>query len=249
MEIAGIKRISAADEAFKTLHDMIMSGELQNGDKLPSQDKLALQFAVSRNTIREAINKLTVMGLLTARQGIGTVVNISSPSNYMTSLADHILLHPATVKEFLEARFIIERAAVHLVVLRATPEDIDELKAIVQKQKEALRKGRIEDFVMYDVAFHIALSRASGNQVLWKFLETVTELLNRFIREVSLLPGAMQNAFTFHSEIIALIRSRDADGAERKLTQHLMDVAKNIEKSTGIVFGNDFPFTMHEMKD
>ena len=48
------------------------------------------------------------MGLLTTKQGAGTVVNVSSPTSYMTSLSDHLLLYPATVREFIEARVIVE---------------------------------------------------------------------------------------------------------------------------------------------
>lgn len=103
-----IKRMSVAEEVFGILHEWIISGKVNPGDKLPSQDKLAEQFDVSRNTIREAIYKLTVMRLLTTKQGAGTVVNVSSPTSYMTSLSDHLLLHPATVREFIEARVIVE---------------------------------------------------------------------------------------------------------------------------------------------
>ena len=103
-----IKRMSVAEEVLRILHEWIISGKVNPGDKLPSQDKLAEQFDVSRNTIREAIYKLTVMRLLTTKQGAGTVVNVSSPTSYMTSLSDHLLLHPATVREFIEARVIVE---------------------------------------------------------------------------------------------------------------------------------------------
>lgn len=244
MEISSIRRLSAADEAFKALHDMIMSGQLIHGDKLPSQDKMALQFGVSRNTIREAINKLTVMGLLTVRQGVGTVINITSPSGYMASLSDHLLLQPTTVRDFLEARVVIEKATVRLAVMRADAKVIANLEANLTKQKEAVRKSNIMAFVEQDVLFHITLAKASGNRVLLQFLETVTELLGRFIKEVSLLPGAIQNALAFHKELLRLMRAGDAEGAERKVVEHLYNVAKNIEQSTGTVVIMEFPFNI-----
>lgn len=245
MEINSIKRTTAADETFRALHDMIVSGQLKQGDKLPSQDSLSRQFAVSRNTIREAINKLSVMGLVTCRQGVGTVVNIGSPASYMASLPDHLLLQSPTVRDFLEARVIIEKATVRLAVMRATPEDIAEIEANVAGQKEALRKANARAFTEYDVAFHIALAKASGNQSLRKFHETLTELLSQFIQEVTFLPRAMENAYRFHGEIVRLMRVGDAVGAEAKMTEHLCDVAKNIEQSIGIEFAAEFPFEMN----
>jgi GntR family transcriptional repressor for pyruvate dehydrogenase complex len=242
MEVETVKRISAADETFRTLHDMIISGRLKPGDKLPPQDKLARQFGVSRNTVREAMNKLTVMGLLNVRQGVGTLINISSPSAYMASLSDHLLLQPATVRDFMEARVIIEVANVHLAVMRADREAISELEINVRKQRDALRKGDVAAFIDLDVEFHTLLARASGNKVLMQFLETATDLLGKFIKEVVLLPRAVQNAFAFHNQIVKLLRSKDAEGAKLKIIEHLRDVVKNIERSTGIETGAVFPF-------
>lgn len=241
MEVSSIRRMSAADEAFKALHDLIMSGQLKHGDRLPPQDELARQFGVSRNTVREAINKLTVMGLLTAKQGIGTIINITSPSAYMASLSDHLLLQPATVRDFMEARVIIEAASVRLAVLRATPEIVGVLETNVRKQRDALRKGSVNAFISLDVEFHFCLAKAGDNKVLMQFLETLTDLLGKFIKEVSLLPRAMQNAYAFHRDILRLIGARDADGAERKMLEHLRDVVKSIEANTGMEIGTLSP--------
>lgn len=242
MEMPVIRRMSAADEAFKTLHDMITSGRLKQGDKLPSQDRLAEQFGVSRNTIREAINRLTVLGLLSARQGVGTLINISSPTGYIASISDHLLLQPSTVREFMEARVVIETATVRLAVMRADEAALAELEENVRRQKEAIRTGDVEEFIKSDVEFHFSLAGASGNKVLVQFLGAVTDLMRRFVREVSLLPRATRNAHSFHRDILKFIRARDTDSAERKLIEHLTDVVKNIEKSTGMELGTTFHF-------
>lgn len=242
MKIQTVKRMSAADEAFKTLHDMIVSGRLKPGEKLPSQDKLATRFGLSRNTIREAINKLTVMGLLTAKQGVGTLVNISSPSGYVASLSDHLLLQPSTVREFMEARVIIEMATVRLAVLRADREALAELEANVRQQKDAFKRGDTAAFIQLDVEFHTGLAKASGNKVLVQFLGAVNDLLKKFIKEVSMLPNATANALSFHKDILKAIRARDAEAAECKLVDHLNDVVKNIEKSTGMELWTTFYF-------
>ncbi len=242
MELPSIKRMSAADEAFKTLHDMITSGRLKQGDKLPSQDKLAEKFGVSRNTIREAINRLTVIGLLSAKQGVGTIINISSPSGYIASLSDHLLLQPSTVREFMEARVIIEMSTVRLAVLRADDAALTDLEANVRKQKEAIKTGNLEAFIMHDVEFHFSLARASGNKVLLQFLEAVTDLMRQLIKEVAMLPRATRNAHAFHKDILKFIRAGDADAAEKKLLEHLTDVVENIEKNTGRDLGTTFQF-------
>jgi len=241
-----IKRVSLAEEVFRILHEWIISGKVNPGDKLPSQDKLAEQFDVSRNTIREAIYKLTVMGLLTTKQGAGTVVDISSPTSYMTSLSDHLLLHPATVRDFIEARVIVEQATIRLAVFRASLEEMEMLNGIIDQQVEAFNNNDPESFIQLDGKFHIELARMSGNGVLLKFLETVRELLHNFIAGVSRLPGGIESALNYHKEILETMRSRDSKKAEYKILQHLYDVTKRIEKNIKVDLGSKSLFEANE---
>jgi GntR family transcriptional repressor for pyruvate dehydrogenase complex len=83
MEVKPIKKVSTAVRVFESLYEMIVKGHFHRGQKLPSQEELAKQFGVSRNTLREAMNKLYAMGLLSSHQGIGTVVESPNPENYL----------------------------------------------------------------------------------------------------------------------------------------------------------------------
>jgi GntR family transcriptional regulator, transcriptional repressor for pyruvate dehydrogenase complex len=229
MKSSSVRRTSAADEIFHILHEQILSGKLKAGDRLPSQEKLARQLGVSRNTLREAVYKLTVMGLLKAMQGVGTIVCSTTTSPYMASLTEHLLLQPSTVREFLEARIFVERGTVRLAAERATAEDIKQMRQIIANQRDAHKDGSIDRFSTLDAEFHVALARASRNSVLERFLEVIRDLLDRFISEVSRLPQAMEKAIRFHEKIIDRIHSNNADGAEDMISLHLLDVVKNIE--------------------
>ncbi len=233
MDIQAIHKMSTSDEVFRVLHDRIMSGELKPGDKLPSQNLLAEQLSVSRNTLREAIHKLTVMGLLAAKPGVGTSVQVSSPACYVGSLSPHLLLDSATVREFLEARLVMEKASVRLAVLRATTEGINGLRAILDKQTIASKKGDVEEFNKLDAAFHLELARLGQNQVLVRFLETISDLLHEFISEVNQLPSALQKAISYHRKLTALLAARDLQAAERTMVQHLKSVADIIQRNLG----------------
>ena len=231
---APVKRTSAADEVFNILHEQILSGKLKAGDRLPSQEKLAQQLGVSRNTVREAIYKLTVMGLLKAMQGVGTVVCLTTSTRYMASLTEHLLLQPSTVREFLEARIFVERATVRLAAARGSADDLDRMRGIVKKQLKSYRDGKIDMFSRLDAEFHITLAQASRNSVLERFLEVIRDLLSKFISEVSRLPDAVKKAIDFHEKIIDRIHLHDEDGAEEMMSQHLLDVVKNIETNMKI---------------
>lgn len=110
MEVKPIKKVSTAAKVFETLYEMIVRGQFQRGQKLPSQEELAKQFGVSRNTLREAMNKLYAMGLLSSHQGIGTIVEAPNPEGYLSTLSGQFLRDSMSVREFIEARICIEGA-------------------------------------------------------------------------------------------------------------------------------------------
>jgi GntR family transcriptional repressor for pyruvate dehydrogenase complex len=229
MEVKPIKKMSTAAKVFDTLYEMIVNGQIQRGQKLPSQEVLAKQFGVSRNTLREAMNKLYAMGLLSSRQGIGTVVEAPDPEGYLNTLRGQFLLDTLSVREFIEARICIERTAVRLAVARTGKREIEHLQSILADQKLAFEKNDAEEFTRQDAAFHMELTRLSGNRVLMKFLQTIQDMLHRFIGEVVQLPGAISDAMHFHKQVTEAIAAKDAELAEREMVTHLFDVVRRIE--------------------
>lgn len=234
MVVKPIQKSSTADKVFETLYEMIATGQYQRGQKLPSQDELAKQFGVSRNTLREAINKLSAMGLLSSHQGIGTVVESPHPAGYLSALSGQFLLDPLSVREFIEARICIERTSVRLAVARAGEGDIQRLQRILGDQKLALKNDDFAEFTRQDAAFHMELAQISGNRVLMKFLQTIHDMMQRFIGEVAQLPGAVQGAMRFHMRMTEAIAAKDPDRAEQELVSHLFDVVRRIESNLRI---------------
>jgi GntR family transcriptional repressor for pyruvate dehydrogenase complex len=231
METEKIERISVSEKILDILHSKIISGEFKPGDRLPSQDKLAEQYQVSRNTIREAINKLTVMGLLTSKQGIGTVVEPVSAASYMSSLSSHLLLQPITVRDFIEARVAVEQMIARLAALRATSIERDRLREVINKMQTYYKNKDVEAFSEWSSRFHIELARMSGNSVLLKFLETIWDFLKYFIAHMSNVSDSMEKSMKYHSEIFEAVISGDSDEAQYKMRQHLYDVVERINKN------------------
>jgi GntR family transcriptional repressor for pyruvate dehydrogenase complex len=234
MNLSPIKKTSATTRVFEALHEMIATGRFPRGQKLPPQDELARQLGVSRNTLREAVNKLSAMGLLISRQGVGTVVEPPSPGGYLTALSGQFLLDPLSVREFIEARICIERSTVRLAVEHALPKDIRRIRSILKEQRNALERADGAEFTRHDTAFHFTLAEVSGNRVLHKFLETIQDMLQRFIGEVAQLPGAVEDAFAFHTRVAQAITAKDPDMAERQIVLHLFDVVRRIESNLKI---------------
>jgi len=243
-----IRKISAVDEVFQALHQSIVSGELPKGYRFASQEVMAEEFGVSRSTIREAVNKLNFLGLLTAKPGVGTIV-AGPTANYFSNLSRYIFLASDEVGQFMEGRLYLEKAAVGLAVLRAEEEDIRRLSALVNEQGEAVARGDAALFARQDVQFHQALIEISRNALLQQFLGLIWDGLHQFIAEVTTLEAAMRNAFHFHCLLVRHLARRDRAEMERTLVEHLYDVAVNIERKLGHSLGLEAMFRMEMDRD
>jgi len=239
----GIRRTTAVEAVFAALQDMIASCELSPGSQLPSQDKLAEEFGVSRNTVREAVNKLAALGLVTVRQGSGTVVNEGRPGGYVDSLLGHLMLEPVTVSEFVEARLILERASVRLAAEDGDPAALAEAAQAVERQRSAVEKHDGAAFVKHDAAFHVALAKSSGNSVLARFLQITRDLLERFLSAGVETPGAVELDFRRHSEVLEAVRLHEAGRAVDTMTEHLRESVRAAQQQLGIEFDTDALFS------
>ena len=232
-----LKKTSAADEVFASLYRQITNHEIKVGDRLPTQEKLSERFSVSRNTIREAITRLNVLGMVATRQGSGTVVIRSDDQSFTDIGGKDLLLQPAAVTEFLEARLFVERATVRLAVMRATALDLKHLRENTDAQIKAVSAGDMERLTKLDVDFHMTIATITGNRVLNAFFQTIWERLRQFISEASHMEGVGAESMKAHICLVERIEAHDADGAEHCLAEHLYRVGQGIERNTGIKLG------------
>jgi GntR family transcriptional repressor for pyruvate dehydrogenase complex len=229
-----IRKTSAVDEVFLSLHEGIVKGELPVGHRFPPQEILAEQMGVSRSTMREAINKLTMLGLLAAKPGVGTTVVADTPGASVTAVVgQHLFLKSEEVAQFMEARLYLEKAAIRLAILKATDAELAGLEGLLAGQEEACRNGDGARFSVLDARFHRTIIETSNNQMLMRFLELIWDGLSQFIREVTFLKSAVENAVHYHRLLVHRLRARDLALAEATLLEHLKDVALNIERNIG----------------
>jgi GntR family transcriptional repressor for pyruvate dehydrogenase complex len=197
---------------------------LKAGDRLPAERQLAETFGVSRSSIREAIRRLELIGLVEPRQGMGTVVCDESDSPVVNPIAGVLMQKRKMLAELLDVRKIIEpplaaRAAAHI-----TPEEIGRLDELVKRQRDKLSLG--ESTVDADAEFHYAIAKATDNAVILKVLDVLMDLL-RETREKSLQTlGRPGKSVRAHERIVDALRRRDALGAEKAMRDHIEGVEK-----------------------
>lgn len=241
MELGNFRKKIISDEIVDAVKEKIIKGELKPGEKLPPQGELARQLGVSRTSLREAINKLSTMGLVESRQGLGTYITSMNPASFMRTFYHDLLMNRAAVAELLEARIFIERATVFLAAMKANMDDLMPLQESVKKQRAVICEADYESFSQLDLQFHMTLAKISQNSVLEKTLKAVRELLQKFISEAnSTLPGACERAVKYHSRIVEAVLAHRAAQAERLLVEHLLDVSRAIEEHFGYKLDLDY---------
>ena len=160
------RREKLGDRLYGQILEQIVSGALQEGDKLPSEHQICQLFEVSRPTVREALMRLHADGLVTTRQGSGTFVQ-KRPSGHLTRLAN--ISDIAGMLRSLEVRSALEGQAASLAAQRRTPEQMGVIVKALAALKAAFAGSDIP--ARADFAFHRAVADASGNLLFADLLD------------------------------------------------------------------------------
>ncbi len=222
-----IKRISVTDEVFNIIYDRIVSKQYNPGDLLPSQDKLAEELGVSRNSIREAINRLASLGMVQLKQGVGTFITPSREfSSHIVNIFRSLNLAPDEGLEIAEIRLALERTIVRLASVKATAEQIAKLEQNLKLQRNAVSNKDIKEFRNLDIQFHLLLADASGNNTLRQLLEANLSIFQEVILTAISEPTTFESSFNYHRNMFEAVVSHDAKKADRLVLEHIIRIVR-----------------------
>jgi GntR family transcriptional repressor for pyruvate dehydrogenase complex len=212
---------SASDTVFDRLQALILDGSLKPGDRLPAEPELAAALGVGRSTVREAKKTLLAHGLLESRGKLGTVV-VTPPTDPSNLPALRQLLDDPTLADLHETRQIVEVASIRLAARRATPADVADLHATLDRIEEDI--GRTDgDAWIRLVSFHRNLVRASGNKVLLNLFDLLAHLLRRHQVPFYGSVAELQSELRAHRELVEIVERHDPEGAAAEMRHHLED--------------------------
>lgn len=214
------KRIS--DQVFDQLRELIFRGDLKPNQKIMTERELADALGVSRNSVREAINKLVALRFLEQRQGQGTFVR-SIDEAVQIPLGTVMEAQDASLIDLLEMRMGIECASASLAAQRATAADLEAIEnALAEMQVDTDAGGLGTEG---DLAFHLAIASATKNPLQVYIMKNVVDFLHVGIRENLLHlyedPANIVEILRQHEAIYQAIRSGDADAAFRTMKNHI----------------------------
>jgi GntR family transcriptional regulator, transcriptional repressor for pyruvate dehydrogenase complex len=164
---ASVPRIDLCDAAVGQIRDAILTGDIAPGDLLPSERELAVQLGLNRTTVREALSRLELLGLIDRGHGRRCRV-LDYRRHGSTALVPHLVrLHiDGAAEAFVESIAITYEGTVGLAARRATPADIDTIGQAVDALEAAVATGDQDAIVAADRDFHHAVAAASQSVVL-----------------------------------------------------------------------------------
>jgi DNA-binding FadR family transcriptional regulator len=215
--------VAVTDEAIEKLKEMIVSGQLRPGDRLPREADLATDLGLSRSSLREAVRALSLVRILDVRQGDGTYVSSLAADTLLDALSFIVEFHhDASVLELLEVRRILEPAASAQAATRITDDALAELEDI---QGRSNVDSSVEDLVKNDLEFHRAIAVASGNSVLASLIESLSGPTQRArVWRGITQEGALVRTLAEHRAIFDAIRAHDPELARTWATVHIAGV-------------------------
>lgn len=201
------------------IRNMIETGVLQAGDRIPPEREFARKLRISRASLRTGIGYLAAMGLMDVRHGVGTFVADGPPEIGKSSLGLLGALHGFQSWQMFEARRILEGELAALAAERgreqhfaSMSEEVAEMYATVDNPIE---------YLIHDIRFHRVIAQASGNPILAALMETITSALYDDRRKTAERSRDLKESADMHRQIYRAIRSRSAAEARSVMRKHL----------------------------
>ncbi len=227
-----IKRRKLSHEIRDRLLDMIQTGELKEGDKMPSEHDLMERYGVGRPAVREALQALENMGLISIQHGEKAKVKKVTAEDILAqidSTTRHLLSSSIqNVEHLREARQVFEVGVVKLAIQRASSNSISKLQEKLEHMRRS--KGDRTEFVKADQSFHTTIAEISGNPILIAVSQAMFKWLSESHQNghQNLLgvPGLEDLTLKEHEAIFEHFVNKDPNGAAKAISDHILRANK-----------------------
>jgi GntR family transcriptional repressor for pyruvate dehydrogenase complex len=224
------KRIS--DEIFRQIHEVLLSGSVRAGERLPTERELAQQFATSRNSVREALRGLEQRGIIYTKKGVNGGVFVADMDHQLVTrpFSDLLQLKKVSIHHIAEVRGIFEPQAAYLAAERATSEHLKQLEETMQEMAAAVESGKPPAF--HDLKFHKLIAEATQNPILQMLADSMLGVASRIITNLHPSLEVLRHVLACHFRIYKAVRDRNPDAAREAMAEHIVDVQRRLTKDT-----------------
>jgi GntR family transcriptional repressor for pyruvate dehydrogenase complex len=211
------------------LRSLIESGRFKAGDRLPTEPELAQKMEVARSSLRTALQRLQLQGVVEVMRGRGWYVRSTDVSTREEPL---VFDRRISDLDLMEVRIALEGTAASMAALRATSGELDDIAKLAKAHQEVSVEDK-DELLRTEEAFHSAVVKASHNELLDQLHRSLTPQLRAYRRESydsSEAPGRSANE---HNQVAWFLKRRDEGGARAVMTTHLLGLYNDLATQLG----------------
>jgi GntR family transcriptional repressor for pyruvate dehydrogenase complex len=212
------RSVRLADRVASTLTDLILTGQLEEGSRLPPERDLCERLGVSRPVLREAVRSLTAKGLLADNPGRGHVVRALGRDSLVESLTLYLHGQRLDYTHLIEVRRVIEVEAAGLAAERTTAPTLEALREATALLREGLAPG---EAAVADLAFHRAVAMTSGNEFFVVLIDSIRDVLLKVQLPTLAEEAIVRQAMTEHRRIAKAIAAGEPSRSRAAMREHL----------------------------
>lgn len=195
---------------------LIVGGQVQAGERIPTEIEIARTLNVSRTPVREAIKILDASGLVEIRRGAGTYVRRGMGASLAQLMLFQTYLGEASPRKLMEVRQVFERSCAELAAQRRDEADLDAMRRAIDRLRaladESDPGAHMDEILDADLAFHRSVYQAAHNELVATMANFVLDMVAPWIRR-SIEVAGPGNAIRLHEIMLAMIESQNVGGA------------------------------------
>lgn len=222
-----------AQSVVEQILDLVRTGMLRSGDRLPSERELIEILSISRPSLREAIRALSTLGVVETHHGGGAYVTDLKARTLLAPLDFFLSLSPSNLADVFESRSIVEIEIVRKAAVNATPGDVEALNGMLLAHEKVLTDP--VGFRILDARFHGQLSEIAGNSILERIAYGLYNMGLDIRRRATENVALIRRSLGEHTAIVRAIEAGDSTAAATAMAVHLA----HIEASTRAVIEED----------
>lgn len=238
MNIQGAIRMADKELHKKTyikvidyIKSQIRNGELAAGGRLPAERELSGILGISRNSVREAIRTLDIMGVISSQQGAGNYLTGNFKNNLAESMSMMFLLNQINYQQISQLRRGLETEALMLAIDNISQHELKQLEHILSQLENETEVNN----VILDKKLHYNIALASGNTLIIDILQALSDVIDQFIidlrREILSTEESGNLLMEAHNEIIKSLVTRDKKLAYEAINKHFSIIDEKIREN------------------
>lgn len=228
--IRTISQTNVVNACFDEIMNHILSGDWPVGSKIPSENELTLQLGISRNSLRQALNRFNALGILESRHGDGTYVRSVDMTFYLKNIFPMLLLSHYDALNVYQLQRAVQNESASIACRLITENQIHELERQLTIMREMDARNDQKGYLEADLRFHEVITEVTRNPVLISIEECISKLMRGALYEACETSRRGERILA-HQKILEALKRRDHVGVTSWMSVHMNDVITQLEQS------------------